>query len=150
VPIDASGPPVPLHDALSTVQDVTEFVIGGGRVIFGGDVETNNRFEIFSAPLDGTGPPVKLNAPLVGLENISSFRVSGDGGTVAYQLTPGASSQIHAAPTDGLAPVSMAISNIAIIMTLTCNVIPDSLSEKKWLKWADVLSHRKNNSTCHR
>ncbi len=61
----------------------------GNRVVFAGDIETNNVIELFSASLEAAGTQIKLNLPpppggRVDNNTFSSFTVTPDGSSVFY------------------------------------------------------------------
>jgi Tol biopolymer transport system component len=72
VPIDGSQPPVPLNLPLGSDGDISPFFFispDGSRVVYLGDQERDELYELFSAPVDGSSPPIQLNAP---------FRLAGE------------------------------------------------------------------------
>lgn len=93
------GPPIYQHAYLHVTAD--------GRVVYGGDQETDEHFELFIAPLDGSGPATKLNGPQESVWDWAPrfFAVSEPAGRVVYVARRGSShTELFSAPLDASAP----------------------------------------------
>lgn len=93
-PVDGSGPAVRLHGPVAEGGDVGDdyftqpvvFSETTQRVVFGGDLEQNDQFQLYSSPIDGSAPPVVLNGTL-GPDrdaNHEFFHLTPDGSRVLY------------------------------------------------------------------
>ncbi|HEX6882372.1 MAG TPA: hypothetical protein VF530_03265 [Planctomycetota bacterium] len=80
-------------------------VTADGRVVYGGDQEYDERFELFVVPLDGSAAALKLNGP----EDVvwdwapRFFAVSEPAGRVVY-VRSGGHTELFSAPLDASAP----------------------------------------------
>jgi len=108
VPVDGSASPVTLSGPTNAAADVGEtFVVSedGSRVVFYGDLATDNVFELWSAPTDGGAPPTRLSATGAPPYNLNGLaRISPDGSWVVYQASLSGQRTLVSVPSDGSAP----------------------------------------------
>lgn len=82
--LDGRSAPVRLHAPLSTQRTVTAArVATGDVVVFRGDLEQDEVFELHAVPAKG-GVPRRLNGPLVAGGDVEDFQVDRDGKHVAF------------------------------------------------------------------
>ena len=78
---------VKLNLALPSGAGLTQFKISPNsqRVVFMGDMETRNNYELFSVPINGpSSSVVKINATLVTFGDVFNFEISPDSSRVVY------------------------------------------------------------------
>ena len=78
---------VKLNLALPSGAGLTQFEISPNsqRVVFMGDMETRNNYELFSVPINGpSSSVVKINATLVAFGDVFNFKISPDSSLVVY------------------------------------------------------------------
>jgi hypothetical protein len=111
-PSDGSAPAVRLHPELPDWADVTTggALDAGGRVLFLGDLELDERHELWSVPAAGGGPLVRLSALPVAGGDVESFRLTSDGLYAVYRADQDADErlELYRVLTDGsAAPVRL-------------------------------------------
>jgi Tol biopolymer transport system component len=123
-----------LTDTPVSGGDVFEFQISrdSNRVVFRADLETDDRFELYSVPLIGPADAcVKLNTALGDNGDVTGFTVSPDGRWVAYRADPGGRwglldevYRLYRVPIDGPSTESLLFSRLA----LDCDVRSQSFA----------------------
>ncbi len=109
-----NGPVVPGGDVGYLGFEQTQFqILPGGRVVYAGDQDEDEVFELYSVPLDRSAPSVKLSGPMVAGGDVLHrsdhqllFWVTPDETRVLYvadQEVDG-TSELFVAPLDGSAP----------------------------------------------
>lgn len=79
LPDDGSGTVETLDDPLlDVVGDVVDYREAGGRVVFRGDTEVDETFELFGVPARGGAAPVRLSGTLVEGGDVLDFRLTSD------------------------------------------------------------------------
>lgn len=86
-----------------------KFSPDGSRILYRGDPDTNNVFELYVAPTDGSGTAIKINSTIVSGGGVGSFAFSADGSHVAYRAVQdiGGVSELYVSPADGGALVKV-------------------------------------------
>jgi len=116
VPIEGPGAAsVKLHPAPVAGGDVFTFVItpDGSRVVMMADLETNDRYELWSAPIAGpAGAAVKISPPISGDGGVSFPRISPDSSRVVFgaDQTGTFVYELWSAPIDGPQGAALRIS----------------------------------------
>src|SRR5688572_13056455 len=97
----AGGTPLPLHPAPPAGQAALELLPhpDGSRLLFRGDLEVDNRADLYLVPLDGSATPVRLNDAFPG-GSVFEFRLSPDGTRVAYKSFASGSGDLRVVPLD--------------------------------------------------
>jgi Tol biopolymer transport system component/N-acetylneuraminic acid mutarotase len=83
VPI-GGGASTDLVGTLLPGRSVVSFRVGGDRVVFRGDVDADEVYELYSVPATG-GTPVKLNSTLVTGGDVQEYAINSDGARVVYR-----------------------------------------------------------------
>ena len=79
------------------------FTPDGQRVVFRGDLTTDEVSELYSSLLDGSQPALRLNPPLSGNLDVLNFRLSPDGKRVLYRADQSANDvfELFSVPVGG-------------------------------------------------
>jgi hypothetical protein len=109
-PSDGSGPAVRIHPELPDWADVLALgAYAGERILFIGDLQVDERHELWSVPALG-GPLARLSAVPVAGGDVGSFRVTADGLFAVYRADQDVDErhELYRVPTDGsAAPVRL-------------------------------------------
>jgi len=131
VPADGSTAPVQLNGPIVGGGDVWiagPWFAADERVLYTGDLDTNDAIELYSVPIDGSAAPVKLNAPLASGQNVLYGFLTPDGATFVYLADQDVDEtfEIYRVPTDGsAAPVRLSSALVAGGTVETMELTPD-------------------------
>jgi Tol biopolymer transport system component len=106
VRVDGRGERVPLTPPFAPHAGILALQLAGERVVYVGDVDADETYELFSVPLAGDAPPVRLSAPLVADGDVLEVLVAPDGHTLLYRADQDADEifELFVVPADGSAP----------------------------------------------
>ncbi len=109
VSLDAGAAPLLVSLPVPSFAAIVEFRISadGSRVVYRGDLEEDNRFELYSVPTDGSEPPVKLNGVLVAGGDVEpGFALVPDGSRVLFRVDANVNNvtRLFSATVDGSLP----------------------------------------------